>query len=257
MPTKLTLKLYSRLNRKHKQYMLFFILFLLPFCIFIAFPCFAGVDNSKDPLISLSSKNESLKIVLDKISNITGYKIEITEGWGNKPVTLDIQAMTLDDSLKKIIRALGSPNNVKIDYDNKKVIRINFFDTSKDISLTQNNNDFNQLQAKQAEAVINIENLPPSGDNKKLKDTASKIDPLDIEVLPPNKPGEKGKTKRELLKIQGEKKELNPHDIDILPPKNPGEKGISQRELESSQKGKSKQIDLLELEVIPTEVLNE
>jgi hypothetical protein len=141
----------------------------------------------------------------------------------------------LDDSLNKIIRALGNPNNAKINYDDKKVIRINFFDTSKEILLAQKNNTFPQLQAKHSEAVINIENLPPIGDNKITKDTESKIDPLDIEIFPPNKPGEKGITQRELQKTQGVKKEINPLDIEVLPPNKPGKKGMTQQELQIVQ----------------------
>jgi hypothetical protein len=236
--------------KKHKRGSLIFILPLLSISVFIINPCFAAVNSEKEPVVTIAIKNEPLRVVLDKISTITGYKIEVTEGWDSKPITVDIQGMTLDESLKKIIRVLGSPNNAKIDYKSKRVIRINFFDTPKDILITQTNNNFSQLQAKQAEAVLNIENFPPIEDTKITKDTASKIDPLDIEVLPPNKPGEKGITQREILKMRGEKKELNPLDMEILPPKNPGEKGVTQRELQAVHGDRGK-VSTTNIEVLP------
>jgi hypothetical protein len=237
--------------KKHKRASLLFILPLLSIFVFLISPCFAAVNSTKEPVVTIAAKSEPLKMVLKKISNATGYKIEVTEGWENRPVTVDIHGLTLDDSLNKIIRALGNPNNAKINYDNKKVIRINFFDTSKEVSLAQNNNAYNQLQVKQAEAVLNMENMPPIGNEKIAKDSSSsKIDPLDIEILPPSKPGGKGITQRELLKMQGEKKEINPLDIEVLPPSKPGEKGITQREIQGTQEYREK-IDPLDIEVIP------
>lgn len=233
--------------KKHKRYSLLFILPLLSISVSIINPSFAAVNSAKEPVISLTAKNEPLKLVLEKISKATGYKIEVSEGWENKPVTVDIQTMTLDDSLNKIIRALGSPNNAKINYDNKKVIRINFFDTSKAFQFDSEKKNFNQHQIKQSEAVINIENLPPMGDNKIPKDTATKIDPLDIEVIPPEKLGEKGITVRELKSMGGNKKEINPLDIEVIPPKKLGEKGVTVREL--------KEINTKQTLVKPSEIM--
>ena len=79
---------------------------------------------------SISSTNEPLQNTLVKISNATGYQIEITRGWKNKPLTADLNKVTLEEGMKSIIRALGRPNYVMIVDDQKKKVEVRIIDES-------------------------------------------------------------------------------------------------------------------------------
>ena len=192
-----------------------------------------------------------MKKVLDKITRATGYKIKITDGWENKLVTVDIQGMTLDDSLRKILRALGNPNNSTVDYSDKKVINIIIFNTAKGTHITKRK-EGSQPQNKQYEAMINMDAKSHLQEQESTGNPKAKIDPLDMEVLPPKNPGQRGITIRE-LKGESNQKQLDPLDVDmeILPPEKPGERGITLRELK--RESNQKQLDPLDVEVIPPE----
>jgi hypothetical protein len=116
--------------KKHKRGSLLFILSLLSISVFIINPSFAVVNSVKEPVVTITAKNEPLKKVLEKISKATGYKIEVTEGWENRLITADFINSPLDTSLKKIIKALGGPSNSIVTYENAKNIKINIFDSS-------------------------------------------------------------------------------------------------------------------------------
>ena len=185
--------------------------------------CFGLEIRSTEPVFSLTSTNEPLKRVLDKISEATGYRIEVTKSWENKIITTNIQDLTLDNSLRKVIRALGRPSNIIERYDKTKRIKIKIFDDTKGnpAAITKS---YAQLQAKQAEAVINLNGSPEEQNEEMSEDTGSKIDSLDIEVIPPGSPDEKGITARELKEAQDKQDEGEPLDLEVFPPDNLGEK---------------------------------
>lgn len=83
-----------------------------------------------EPRFSISSKNEPLQNTLVKISDATGYQIEITKGWKNKPLTADLNQVSLEEGMKAIIRGLGRPNYVMIVDDRKKKVEIRIIDDS-------------------------------------------------------------------------------------------------------------------------------
>jgi len=200
----------------------------------VALPCFGVAIGSTEPVVSITSDNEPLRNVLDKISKATGYKIEITKGWEHKPITVNIQDLPLDKSLRKVIRALGRPSNIIVSYDNIKTIKIKIFDTAGSSSTTKMEN-YAQLQAKQAEAVLNMGDIPPGQEEGSVENSGTEIDPLDIEVIPPENPGEKGITARELKEMETNQEKVDPLDIEVIPPGNPGEKGITARELKAME----------------------
>jgi hypothetical protein len=201
----------------------------------VALPCFGVAIGSTEPVVSITSTNEPLKNVLDEISKATGYKIEITKGWEHKPITVNIQDLPLDKSLRKVIRALGRQSNIIVTCENTRTIKIKIFDTTKGASSTTKNKNYAQLQAKQAEAVLNMEEPPTGQEQVSTDDSGSEIDPLDIEVIPPDYPGEKGITVRELKEFESNQEKIDPLDLEVLPPDNPGEKGITARELKAME----------------------
>lgn len=92
---------------------------------------FLGIPTGyAEPRFSVSSNNEPLQNTLVKISNATGYQIEITKGWKNKPLTADLNKVTLEEGMKAIIRGLGRPNYVMIVDDQKKKVEIRIIDDS-------------------------------------------------------------------------------------------------------------------------------
>lgn len=79
---------------------------------------------------SITSNNEPLYKTLVKVSKITGYQIEITKGWKDKPLTADLKKVTLEESMKSIIRAMGRPNHAMIVDERRKKVEIRIFDAS-------------------------------------------------------------------------------------------------------------------------------
>jgi hypothetical protein len=92
----------------------------------------------------------------------------------------------------------------------------------------------------------------PTGDEPYLLSSNTIIDPLDLEVIPPEKPGAKGITERELIALHQQQNRMDPLDFEVIPPEKPGEKGITERELIAMLAGQE-QGDPLDLEVIPPE----
>ncbi|MEE9911994.1 MAG: hypothetical protein K4571_09760 [Deltaproteobacteria bacterium] len=82
------------------------------------------------PRFSITSANEPLHKTLARIAKVTGYQIEITKGWKNKSLTVDLQKTTLEESLQAIIRAMGGPNHVMIMDDGAKKVEIRIFEAS-------------------------------------------------------------------------------------------------------------------------------
>ncbi len=160
--------------KKHKRGGLLFILPLLSISFFIINPSFAAVNSSKEPVVTVTAKNEPLKMVLNKISKATGYNIEITEGWKSKPITVDIQGMTLDDSLKKIIWGLVKPDTPIERLNDKKKIIIQIYQTSNEILSVKINEDNTQFQAKKIESMLAMDNVPQESDTNYSSKTITK-----------------------------------------------------------------------------------
>lgn len=211
----------------------------------LALPCFGIGTGYSEPVFSVTSVNEPLSKALDKISKATGYKIEITNGWGNKQLTANLQDLTLDEGLERIIKAVGNPNHAIQRNDRTKKVEIKILDTAKGLSTVNSGKvstgSYAKLQQKQTEAVLNNMDTPSQEQNESAAgDSSSDIDPLDMEVIPPDNPGEKGVTVRDLQEQSSQPQEqVDPLDIEVIPPDKPGGKGITARELEEAQGAKN------------------
>ena len=58
-------------------------------------------------LISLQAKNDTLKNVLAKISNDTGYRIFLNEEWESTPITIELRNETLRNALGRFLKGLN------------------------------------------------------------------------------------------------------------------------------------------------------
>jgi len=54
-----------------------------------------------------------------------------------------------------------------------------------------------------------------------MESNQEKVVPLDMEVIPPENPGEKGITARELKQNEANQKQVDPLDMEVIPPENP------------------------------------
>ena len=67
-------------------------------------------------LISLKAENDTLKGVLTKIANDTGYRILLNEEWESTPITIELRNVTLRAALDRFLKGL----NYAITWDESK-----------------------------------------------------------------------------------------------------------------------------------------
>jgi hypothetical protein len=121
-------------------------------------------------------------------------------------------------------------------------------------------------QEKEADDPLDMEVLPPDQpggkgvtlrelQNAESRDEEKEADdPLDMEVIPPDQPGGKGVTLRELQNAESRDEEKNtddPLDMEVIPPDQPGGKGVTLRELQTAESGSEENLN--NIEVIPPE----
>jgi hypothetical protein len=70
--------------------------------------------------ISLNVREESLINVLDRISDITGYHLEIQEQWNDIPITTSFANLSLDSALNRVLSGL----NHAVIYESDETIKI-------------------------------------------------------------------------------------------------------------------------------------
>ena len=182
---------------KKRSYNSLVVLIFLPFWMTLQTDinscyCWGATISSNAPVFSLNIKDEPLIKVIEKISEATGYDIAIDEKWSGLIVTASLKDVSIHESMREILKNLNH------------VIVIN--DTEKKLS------------------VIIYGSIEPDKIQKK-------IDPLDLEVIPPKNPGERGVTQRELNAMKANEPKIAPLDLEVIPPNNPGERGVTQREL--------------------------
>jgi hypothetical protein len=187
----------SLLRNKLTGYKILTVFFLLFFGIILptnmnSHFCWGATISSKVPVFSLNIKDEPLKKVIEKISEVTGYQIAIDEKWSTLLITSSLKDVSIHESMRGILKNL---NHVIIINDKEKKV-----------------------------SVIIYGGIEPDKNQKK-------IDPLDLEVIPPNNPGERGVTQRELNAMMAGEPKIDPLDLEVIPPENPGEQGVTQREL--------------------------
>jgi len=112
---------------------LMILLLLAMLSLIFPIPSSAGNESKAgDELISLKVKDEPLGNVLNKISVATGYDISLDDKWQNYRVTASLEAVTLHEGLKRILRNLNSA----IIYVSSKKIQIIIYDKTASESTT-------------------------------------------------------------------------------------------------------------------------
>ena len=173
-------------------------------------PSWAYETRSEPAVFSLDVKDEALKVVLGKITKLTGYTIRVNEKWADLPITASMQNVTIEEALKKIL-------------DNYALIIEN---TQKYISIFI----CGPIRSSNNKQVITLEKPGEGGITKRelnaIMANQKKIDPLNLEVIPPTEPGGKGITQREIDAIRSQQEKIDPLDLEVIPPTEPDGKGI-------------------------------
>jgi hypothetical protein len=228
--------------------------------------------------ISLETKNKPLKSVLNDITQKTGYTFTVDSRWQNLPVTVSLNNVALHQALRVILKDF----TIAIIQDNPRqkhiAIIIGDIVSSHTGSLNidaeggypnpivpENAHD-SIRQEKEADDPLDMEVLPPDQpggkgvtlrelQNAESRDEEKEADdPLDMEVIPPDQPGGKGVTLRELQNAESRDEEKNtddPLDMEVIPPDQPGGKGVTLRELQTAESGSEENLN--NIEVIPPE----
>ncbi len=107
-----------------KRIFLFFRVFLINLLLMLF--CCNGVGYTA-PFFSITADNEPLGQVLAKISKSTGYKIELTKGWENKPVSVSLKKILLEKGLRDIMRIADESSYALVVNDKMKKVEIRIF----------------------------------------------------------------------------------------------------------------------------------
>ena len=240
-------KNYLFLNVFKNYKILFFVFLFLGFLLqpaIMTHYSWGATISHKIPVFSLNIKDEPLKNVIKKISEATGYQITIDDKWSDLLITASLRDVSIYESMKRIFKHL---NHVIIVNDKEKKLSVIIYDSIK------------PNKSPKKIDPLDIEVIPPQKPGERgitqrelnaMMAQKAKVDPLDIEVIPPQKPGERGITQRELNAMMAQKTKVDPLDIEVIPPRNPGEPGVTQRELNAIMAQKAK-TDPLDVEVIP------
>lgn len=189
-------------------------------------PCVGIGKGFSEPVFSVTSTNEPLYKVLGKISQVTGYEIEITKSWQNKLLTADLKNCTLEEGIKKIIRLIGNPSHSIVRDNSLTNININIFaDPSGYPSATAKS--LTEIKNKQTDDVL-TQDAASSGKYKgTVVDAGTKTGPLDGKGMPQEVERQRGVTERELIKREAkrkvmeretERKQKEPPELEIIPP---------------------------------------
>ena len=103
---------------------------------------FAANIDSKKALITIEAKQEPLRNVLKKISKASGYEIQFNTQFGNSPVSLNLDNVTLREA---IARVLKNYNHIAVWEEKKRKLVIFIFkDKGPQVSITGKNRIFEQ-----------------------------------------------------------------------------------------------------------------
>jgi hypothetical protein len=183
--------------------------------------CCSAADRVPDTiLITLEAKDKPLSQVLQKITQTTGYTFSLDETWKHLPVSVSLKKAALHEGLRMILKDFST--TIIVDDVQKKTITLILGNLKQDqtgskTTISQNYSEQSQNQA--IEAPVRTQ-----------KDTVS----LDVQVIPPIKPGERGVTLGEIEAARTSQPDTGSdvHPVEVLPPGPGSNKGITRQEIE-------------------------
>ena len=197
-------------------------------------PCLGSESGEEPTVFSLDVDEMPLGEVLQQISKATGYEITIEPEYANLPITVSLKNVTVEEGLRRILGKLS--RYMVIDEAEKKIsVRIVDGEAKKTTAIS----------SQRKGDPLDVEVIPPQepggrGISQRELDESIKsqanIDPGDVEVIPPQEPGGRGITRRELEEMEKSQANIDPMDVEVIPPREPGGRGITVRELEEMNK---------------------
>ena len=167
-------------------------------------PCLGSESGEELATFSLEADQQALGEVLQQISEATGYEITIDSEYAKLPITVSLKNVSVEEGLRRI---LGKLSRYMVIDEAEKKISVRIVDA----------------EVKKTTAIS----------------SQKKVDPLDVEVISPKSPGERGITQRELEESNKSQATIDPGDVEVIPPQEPGGRGITVRELEEMHKGQT------------------
>jgi hypothetical protein len=222
-------------------------------------------DNASR-LVSLDAKSLPLRDILSRIREQTGYAVIIDEGRLNTPITLHLSKVDVEAAVRRLARKLSLTNYALVMDSAAKTILLRPADGKKPQPGTPDALPPDEgALAKQPAADIDpldVEIIPPEPGQKRgitqremeaaRAASEQNVDPLDVEVLPPGPGQERGMTQRELDAARAASEQnIDPLDVEVIPPGPGQERGITQREIEAARTASEQNIDPLDVEVVP------
>jgi hypothetical protein len=195
--------------------------------------------NSGIPIFSMTIKDKPLREVLDKISKSVDYKITIGERWANLPMTAKLVDVNVEEGLRRLLKHF---NHSLLIVEADRTIYINihgpFLDNRPSISLPVLEKSKRPLQ-KQRFVGRNLEVIPPERTGQKGVTQRTieakgipqrQIDPGDLEVIPPEHPGGVGVTLRKLEELRAPPRKIDHRGLRLIPPVNLEQSGGAKKE---------------------------
>ena len=164
-----------------------------------------GSESGEEPAtFSLEVDQQALGEVLQQISEATGYEITIDSEYAKLPITVSLKNVSVEEGLRRI---LGKLSRYMVIDEAEKKISVRIVDA----------------KVKKTAAIS----------------SQRKVDPLDVEVIPPQEPGGRGITLREWEEINKSQANVDRDDLEVIPPQEPGGRGLTLRELEEMNKSQA------------------
>jgi len=185
-----------------------------------------GSESGEEPTVfSLDVRDEPLIEVFNKISKLTAYEIEVSEHWAHLSVTASIKNASIHEAFNRVLRKFN--HTIVVDDLQKKVV-VSIYDPGP-------------ATIQQGRIILSRQ---------------EEIDPLDVEVTPPQECGERGITQREVDEIDKSQANIDPGDLEVIPPDSPGGAGMTARELEALTRQQERNDDRTSILIPPDNVEN-
>ena len=146
-------------------------------------PCWGSDSGEGSAVFSLDADQKPLGEVLQQISEATGYEITIDSEYAKLPITVSLKNVSVEEGLRRI---LGKLSRYMVIDEAEKKISVRIVDA----------------EVKKTTAIS----------------SQKKVDPLDVEVIPPQEPGGRGITVRELEEMNKRQANTDRRDLKLIPP---------------------------------------
>lgn len=191
-----------------------------------------AIPNAKDSL-SVEFVNEPLGNVLQILSSISGTEIELVGPVADQRISTILTGITLTKGLALVLNDISHTLIWRSDGG----ITVMALGASEVVPVLES-------AAESTTSDVSLDMPPDLGDGTGGMHRPSTFyaDNPDVELLPPENPGQKGLTRAEFEDQRSQRKQLSPSEYEILPPDEPGGRGLTlaefnqQRSLKSGQK---------------------